>query len=127
MVEYITVRGKKYPIRIGYYVMKKVQEETGMPLKKALEEARENHEIHETILWAALRMGAYAENEELDLKKEDMPMILDLGFMEYMKAFTSNKFFPEEDLAEAQKKLESRQGNAGKETGPKKAKKKTKT
>lgn len=97
MVEYITIGKKQYPVRIGYYVMKKVQEKTGKSLGKALQEHKEDIELHETVLFAALKMGAYAEGTELDLKEDDMPMALDLCFSEYMKLFTSDKFFPEVD------------------------------
>lgn len=97
MVEYITIGKKQYPVRIGYYVMKKVQEKTGLSLAKALQEHKEDIALHETVLFAALKMGAYAEGTELDLTEEDMPMCLDLCFAQYMKLFTSDKFFPEVD------------------------------
>lgn len=97
MVEWITIFGKKYPIRIGYYVMKRVKEKTGKNLQDAFEQAKDDIEIHEVILYAALKMGAFAERQELDLKEEDMPMILDMCFNEYFKAFSSDKFFPKEE------------------------------
>lgn len=116
MVEYVEVFGKKYPIRIGYYVMKVVKDKTGKSLQDAFKEAKENLQLHETILYAALKMGAYAENEELDLKEEDMPMILDLVFTDYMNAFSSPKFFPKK---EDQPKIPEEQGElVGKQKKP---------
>lgn len=104
MVEYLDIFGKKYPVRIGYYVMKKVKEETGKSFSGALEEIEETGdiELHETILFYALKMGAFAEKEELDLERDQMEMVLDACFYDYLKLFQSEKFFPPEmkELAE---------------------------
>lgn len=97
MVEYVTIRNKKYPIRIGYFVMKTVKEKTGKSLQEAFAEAKDDITLHEIILFAALKMGAYAQDEELDLKEEDMPMILDMCFNDYLKAFKSDKFHPSKE------------------------------
>jgi hypothetical protein len=114
MVEYITIHDKKYPVRIGYYVMKKVKEETGESLSEIFKTKDSLDPIHETILYAALQVGAFAEKQELDLKREDMEMILDLCFTDYMKAFSSDKFFPKEDVAELEAKMKKADKNLGK-------------
>lgn len=116
MVEYVNIHGKKYPVRIGYLVMKRIKEKTGKTLGKALKDAQDDPTIHETILYAALQMGAYAEKQELDIKEEDMPMVLDLCFHDYLKVFTSDKFFPDEALEEVEEKVK----NLGKGKGKKK-------
>jgi|SRR5690625_2629374 len=118
MVEYLEIKGKKYPVRIGYYVMKAVKAESDMSLGDALQKADENPEVHEIILWAALKQGAWAEDTELDLKREDIPMLLDLVFYDYLELYASEKFFPK-DLVE---KTEQRLGNLNKKTEAKKKK-----
>lgn len=106
MVEYIEVFGKQYPVRVGYYVMKKIKEKHGKSLGEALQAAQDDPSIHETILMAALQMGAYAEKQDLDLTDEDMPMVLDLVFPQYLKLFTSHKFFPKEVVDKTSKELD---------------------
>lgn len=124
MVEYVDIFDKKYPIRIGYLVMKRVKEETGKSLGQALQQAKDDPTIHETILFAALQMGAFAERQELDLKEEDMPMVLDLCFSQYVKAFTSDKFFPKEALSDVEDKVAELGKAEGKKEAPKTPKKK---
>lgn len=113
MVQYIEFGDRKYPIRIGYYVMKHIQETTGKSFQKALEEAKNDLTIHEEVLFAALKVGAFAEKTEMDLKREDMPMVLDLVFDQYLKAFTSGNFFPKEGMKEAEKNLKEVEQNLG--------------
>lgn len=128
MVEYLEIFDKQYPVRIGYYVMKKVKEETGMSLMDALKEGGEdNLDVHETILFAALQMGAFAEKQDLDLEREDMPMVLDIVFTDYMKVFTSDKFFPTDELNELEEQAQEQTKKLGKATGKKKPQKRTKT
>ena len=112
MVEWIEINGKEYPIRIGYYVMKRVKEVTGKSLQDAFKEADDNIEIHETILWAALKTGAYAEKQELDLNEDDIAFILDTCFEKYLKVFSSDKFFPSEKELE---KVEAKGDTPGKD------------
>ena len=111
MVEYLEIRGKKYPVRIGYYVMKKVKEETGKSLGDAMQEAEDNPALHEIILYAALKVGAFVEKQELDLKEEDMPFILDMVFYDYLKLFKSEKFFPKEVADKVKKEMNQALGN----------------
>jgi|AntDeeMinimDraft_5_1070356.scaffolds.fasta_scaffold00485_17 hypothetical protein len=121
MVEYIEIFDRRYPIRLGYYVMKKVKEKTGMSFAHVLSKVDESQEIgnadmksidtdegnigieiHETILWASLQMGAFAEDQKLDLEKEQVPMILDLCFSDYLDLFSSDKFFPDQEDMEVE-------------------------
>lgn len=109
MVETVTIRGKEYPIKVGYYVMKKVKEKTdGLGLQEAIQKAREEEDfaIYETILYATLRQGAWEEDQELDLKEEDMEMALGSCFFEFAQKMASGKFFPsEEEVEDAMGKL----------------------
>ena len=112
MVEYLEIEGEKYPVRIGYYVMKNVKAETGKSLSQALEHSRkeEDYSVHETILYYAMKMGAFAEKTEMKFERKDMEMVLDLCFYEYMALFTSDKFFPREKLEKLEKEAETTEG-----------------
>lgn len=116
MVEYLEIFNQTYPIRIGYYVMKKVKEETGKTFSKALQEADEEGdiEVHEIILYHALEMGHYAEhgNMDIDVSEEEIPMMLDVCFTEYLKLFGSETFFPKDlqEMAENQRLENGKQG-----------------
>ena len=105
MVEFLKIGKKEYPARIGYNVMKAVKQKTGKEWSEALKEGKEDLELHETILYAALQAGAYAEGQELDIKKEDIAFVLDLCFFEYMKLLSSDKFFPKEEVDAIEGKL----------------------
>ena len=97
MVEYLKINGKEYPFRFGYYVMKRIKEKTGSgSFSEAMTKHKEDLELHEVILYAGLKAGAFAEKQELDLREEDMEMVLDSCFLEYLKAISSGKFFPKE-------------------------------
>lgn len=107
-VEHITIRKKKYPIKIGYFVMKTIKQETKADsLKQAFEDARDNEnlEVFESILFAALKQGAWDEEEELDIKRDQMPLVLGNCFAEFMKKFASGKFFPK-DIEDAAAEIE---------------------
>ncbi len=102
MVHYLEINGKKYPIRLGYFVMKKIKEETGMGWAEALTKSGDDKDfsIHESILYHALVMGAKVDKVELDLTREDMEWALDFVLYEYMAQFSNPKFFPQEKLEE---------------------------
>lgn len=112
MVEYIKINDKEYPVRIGYMVMRAIKAKTGLGFSQALQKAREDEdlEIYETILYHSLKMGSFAVNGNSDIpfKEEDMPMVLDLCFYDFMKLFSSPAFFPQEQLEEAGQKKKSK-------------------
>lgn len=97
MIEYLTIRGKKYPFKVGYYVFKKIKEKTGLAWSEALKDKklREDMELHEIILYAALKTGAWEEGEELDLREDEMEMALSSCFVEYLGLIASGKFYPQ--------------------------------
>lgn len=110
MVETVKIRGKEYPIKVGYYVMKKVKERTGgLSLREAIKKAQESEdtEIYETLLYAALKQGAWEEDKELDLKEDEMEMALGSCFFEFAQKMASGKFFPKqsEEMEDAMGKL----------------------
>lgn len=101
MVEYLEIFGEKYPVRISYYVMKKVKEETGDEFQEAIKNIEDsgNIELHETILYHALEMGAVADGGDISdvsekFDKDDMAMALDVCFNSYIDLFSSETFFP---------------------------------
>ena len=122
MVEYIEILGKKYAIRIGYYVVKVIREKYEMGFEEALEKAENDITMYEDFLYAALEMGAWATKTELDFKRDDMKWVLDLCIWDFIKLFDSETFFPKKDQEEIRKKIESHQK---KTKTPKNSKKKT--
>lgn len=122
MVEYIEINGQKYPVRIGYYVMKNVKAETGMSLSEALRHARENEDltVHETILYYALKMGAFAEKVDMPFEKSDMELVLDMCFYDYMTLYNSDKFFPREKIEKLEEEANKPAGKPQTKTGIKK-------
>lgn len=111
MVEHLTIQDKKYPVRIGYSVMKHVKAETGLSFSQALKQAREKEDlsIYELILYHALKMGAFAETgkSEIPFEMEDMEMLLDLCLYDFMPLFNSEAFFPKKQIEEMERKMES--------------------
>lgn len=71
MVEYISYKGEKYPIRIAWSTMKKLNPEL------------DKIEVFELALWYGLISGHVAENKELKLKREDVEYILDESLDEF--------------------------------------------
>ena len=116
MVEYLEINGKKYPARIGYYVMKNVKAETGMSLSQCLEKSRkeEDFAVHECILYYALKMGAFAEKVEMSFEREEMGMILDMCFYDYMSLYSSDKFFPKEKIKKLEEEARKQEQELGK-------------
>ncbi len=72
MVEYITYKGEKYPVRIAWSTLKKIARED-----------MDQWEQAETALWFGLISGHVADNKELNLTREDVQFILDESLDEY--------------------------------------------
>ena len=88
IVQYISYKGEKLPLRISYYAIKMFQQETG----KEIEELESDISLLEVLLWHGLVAGHKVENKPLTLKKEDMEFILDESLDEFNSAMMS--FFP---------------------------------
>jgi len=88
LVQYITYNGKKWPVRISYYCIKKFQEETG----KKIEEIESDISLLEVLLWYGLIAGHTAENVPMTLKREQMEFVLDESMSEFSEIIIS--FFP---------------------------------
>ena len=89
MVEFISYQKKKYPIKLGYYVLKMLKAETS----KNLEDIGGDLEIYETLLFYALKQGAKIEGMEFKFTKEDMEQVLDECFFDFVELIP--KFFPD--------------------------------
>jgi len=100
MVEYIEYKKKKYPVRVSYFALKKVREETGEDFTKAIQSAQEDGgvnfdmSIYESMLYYALIAGAEATDTKMELKKEKMEFVLDECFIDFINLM--QKFFPQE-------------------------------
>jgi hypothetical protein len=92
MVEHIKYKGKEYPIRVSYRVMKHFQKDTGKSLTQIDES--EDIEVYEVIAYHSLLAGAKAEDVEMPLKRDDMEDFLDECFNDFVEAMA--KFFPEQ-------------------------------
>jgi hypothetical protein len=92
MVQYISYRGKKYPIRVSYYVLKHLKEETGKGLE-AIDD--QDFEVYEAVLFYALIAGNQFENGKMEspIKREEMEMVLDECFFDFIEKIP--KFFPD--------------------------------
>lgn len=87
------IKKVKYPVRISYYALKMFKKETGKDFEK-LQEDTGNFEVYEPLLYHSLVAGAKAEYTTLDIKKEEMELVLDEVFMEFVDLM--KKFFPQE-------------------------------
>jgi len=83
MVEFISYKNEKYPIRVSYFTLVMAQKETGKADIGALDEDMESQE---TLLWYALQAGHKMADKELTLKREEMIWVLDECFMSFQQA-----------------------------------------
>jgi len=78
-MDYITFKGKKWPVRISYMALKRYQMETGKSIE-TLEEDLTNFEI---LLHFALQAGCKAMDKECPFERKDMEEILDESLQEF--------------------------------------------
>jgi len=88
IVQYITYKGEKWPVRISYYCIKKFQEETG----KDVQEIDKDISLLEVLLWYGLVAGHTAESKPMTLKRDEMEFVLDESLTEFNEVVMS--FFP---------------------------------
>lgn len=96
MVQFITYKKKKYPIKVGYYALKHASQELRKDTQSAdldMETLMSgNMENYEPLLYHALVMGARLESKELTLAREDMEFVLDECLFEFIEILPT--FFP---------------------------------
>ena len=100
MIEFITYKEKKYPIRISYMAIMGLKEDTG----KGMEDMGEGMDkaTIESLAYHSLKSGAKAQGNEMPFKKEDIEDILEDCFMEFISLIPL--FFPEDKLGKTVKK-----------------------
>jgi len=97
MVKYLKYKrqGEKeqsFPIRISYYVLRKLKEQG----KSLLEDTGENYDIQELMFFLSCESGAKAEGKSVIFTQEEVPDVLDYDdnyfkFIEIMSEFFNNK------------------------------------
>jgi hypothetical protein len=91
MVQHITINEKEWPIRIGYYVMKRLKEDTG----KGFGDLENDISLYEHILLYSLQIGCKTMRIECPFKMEDMEEALEDCYFEFMEKIPL--FFPSKD------------------------------
>ena len=100
MVEYLTYKEVKYPVRISYYALKMFKKETDKELENIIND--NNVELLEPLLFYALEAGAKATDKELTVKREDVQWMLDEIWQDFIKVIAI--FFPPIDVDSKKKK-----------------------
>lgn len=106
MVQYLTIKGKKHPVRISYFALKMLKAEAGVSLENIAKQ--DDFSAYETLLFYSLMQGAKVTEQEFTIKREDIEMIMDEVFFDFIKLIPI--FFPsakKEDDAGASGKKKS--------------------
>ena len=82
MIKYITYKKQKLPIRVSYFVMKKIKEVHGKEIDELTDK---DISIYEDFLYYALISGHRAEGKTMTLEQKDMEDVLDETFFEFIK------------------------------------------
>jgi hypothetical protein len=82
MIEFITYKGEKYPIRFSHYALIMTEKETG----KKTEDVQSDLKLQEILLWYSLEAGHHFVDKPLILKREDITWILDECYLDFQKA-----------------------------------------
>ena len=93
MIEYITYKKKKYPVRVSYFALKHMSKETGGKMEMT-DIGNMDIEMYEALLFFALQAGARAADVEFKFKREEMELVLDECLMEFVGVIP--KFFPKQ-------------------------------
>lgn len=87
----IDFKGKKIPIRISYYAIKKFQEDT----KKSLSDLGNDLSLIEILVWYAIIAGYKYKGLEMDFKREDVEWLLDESLQQVMGQIGEQQAKPE--------------------------------
>ena len=79
---------KKLPIRVSYYALKKVKEDTNKSLSDVKDD---DFDVYESLLYHSLSKGHQVEGMSFNLKKADMEDVMDQVYFQFMKVVP--KFF----------------------------------
>lgn len=83
MTKAITFKGKEYPIRLSYLVIKMISTDGGRDLTKVDTENFAPAEMEKMLFWG-LKSGANAMNTTFDFTMEQMVDVLDECFLDFV-------------------------------------------
>ena len=93
MVEFITYKKEKLPVRVSYYALSEYKNETGEEFDNSVEGNKHNLKMFEPIFFYSLESGHRAIGREFTInRKTDMFDILEECFMDFANVLP--KFFP---------------------------------
>lgn len=96
MIKQIEIKGKNYPVRVGYKALQGFKAETGKTFEEMQAEGGEMPlEMFETVLYFAMVSGHKGEDKEMPWKRKDMEDVLDECFFEFTKMIP--EFFPKSE------------------------------
>jgi len=98
MVDYITWKDEKYPIKIDFAALDAWEEESGLTISQL----GESLSPHKSICWFALESGHYLTGKELTLKRVDVKWLLGESFPTYQKIFMKSMIELQEQLSDKQ-------------------------
>lgn len=98
MTKEILVEGKVYPVKISYYALSRLQMETGL----TPDDLATNMSVLEPLFYYSVEAGCKETGKVFDLKREDIPFILDDIYLDFIKLFTF--FFPDTKEIDTKKK-----------------------
>lgn len=115
MIEFITYKEKQLPIRVSYYALKMTSKEAKEQNKTEkmmeLEDILKGEiEIFEPLLFFSLEAGHRAQGKLLEIKREEIPWVLDECYMEFAKKIPS---FFQDGGQEARKPSNNRKQTKG--------------
>ncbi len=97
MIEFLTIKKRKYPIAVSYYALKhtSAEIEATKGAKLSMEDIVGGDLVYlEPLLYYSLVAGARKEEQELDIKREDIEFILDDVLWQFLEIIP--KFFPQQ-------------------------------
>lgn len=80
MIKEIDIKGKKYPVKVSFNAEKHLQKEYGI----SPSELEGNLEAIECYFYYSIQSGCKETGQEFDLKREDIPFILDDCLLDFM-------------------------------------------
>ncbi len=89
-VEYIKWKNKKYPIKIGYNAIVKLQQEYGA----SMDAIQGDLSLYKPLVFYSLEIGHEIQKKELTLTMDDMKWLLEDCFWDVVGLIP--KFFPDE-------------------------------
>ena len=82
-MKYLNYKGKKLPYRVSYYALKHFEEQTGKVFEEIEKPGTADLEL---LMWYALQAGHKAEGMPMEIKQEDIELVLDECYGEILEA-----------------------------------------